>query len=182
MKLHDTLREAALAAGATLHLNKSAVRIDEEQGIVEFDDGTTVHGDVIIGADGVHSICRTRVSPQSKPFSSGKSAFRFLIPRQMVLDDPQTRPYAGTDGEMVMVYHADRRLVMYPTSDNSILNFVCIHPEVETESSATGNWNNNATKEMLLDVFRDFHEDFRAILQKSDEDSLKIWKLLDMVS
>ncbi|KPI35031.1 3-hydroxybenzoate 6-hydroxylase 1 [Cyphellophora attinorum] len=162
VKLHDALKEAATSAGATLHLSKSATRIDPHQGIVEFDDGTSANGD------------------DSKPFSSGKSAFRFLVPREAVLSDPQTKHYASTDGEMVIVYHADRRLVMYPTSDNSILNFVCIHPEEETASKATGDWNNDATKEMLLDVYRDFHQDFKSILNKSNAESLKIWKLLDM--
>jgi 2-polyprenyl-6-methoxyphenol hydroxylase-like FAD-dependent oxidoreductase len=182
VKLHDALKEAATSAGATLHLSKSATRIDPHHGIVEFEDGTSAHGDVIIGADGVHSISRNLVSEKSIPFSSGKSAFRFLVPREAVLSDPQTKPYASTDGEMVIVYHADRRLVMYPTSDNSILNFVCIHPEAETASKATGDWNNDATKEMLLDVYRDFHADFKSILNKSNAESLKIWKLLDMVS
>jgi 2-polyprenyl-6-methoxyphenol hydroxylase-like FAD-dependent oxidoreductase len=182
VKLHDALKEVATSAGAILHLSKSATRIDPHQGIVEFDDGTTANGDVIIGADGVHSISRKLVSEKSEPFSSGKSAFRFMVPREAVLSDPQTKPYASTDGEMVIVYHADRRLVMYPTSDNSILNFVCIHPEEETASKATGDWNNDATKEMLLDVYRDFHEDFKSILNKSNAESLKIWKLLDMVS
>jgi 2-polyprenyl-6-methoxyphenol hydroxylase-like FAD-dependent oxidoreductase len=157
------------------------VGVNKSSGTVSFEDGTNVSGDVIIGADGVHSVCRRQLSPGHQPFGSGKSAFRFMIPRQDVLSDPQTRPYAETDGELVMIYHSDRRMVMYPTSDNSILNFVCIHPEVETASTATSNWNNNATKSMLLEAYKDFSGDFKAILSKSNEDSLKIWKLLDMV-
>lgn len=181
VKLHNKLKDVAIASGASLHLSKAAVGIDKSAGKVTFDDGSFVLGDVIIGADGVHSITRRQLSPASQPFGSGKSAFRFLIPRESVLEDPQTRPYAETDGELVMVYHSDRRMVMYPTSNNSILNFVCIHPENETASTATGSWNNNATKSMLLDVYKDFSEDFKAILAKSNEESLKIWKLLDMV-
>jgi hypothetical protein len=72
-------------------------------------------------------------------------------------------------------------MVMYQTSDNKLLNFVCIHPESETAADSSGDWNNNATREMLLNVYRDFHEDFRAILAKVDEASLKLWRLLDMV-
>ena len=157
------------------------VSIDKDAGVVKLDDGTSVRGDIIIGADGVHSVTRRQFFSAHEPFGSGKSAFRFLIPRQAVLDDPKTRPYAETDGELVMIYHSDRRMVMYPTSDNSILNFVCIHPEAETASTATGNWNNNATKSLLLEVYKDFSDDFKAILAKSSEESLKIWKLLDMV-
>jgi 2-polyprenyl-6-methoxyphenol hydroxylase-like FAD-dependent oxidoreductase len=182
VKLHNKLKEVALAAGATINLGRSAVEVNKHDATVKFDDGSIAHGDLIIGADGVHSVCRNEVSEeQHRPFGSGKSAFRFMIPRDEVLNDLQTHPYAKTDGEMIMAFGSDRRLVMYPTSNNTILNFVCIHPESETESTATGSWNNKATKGMLLDVFKDFHEDFKAILSKSNEESLKIWKLLDMV-
>lgn len=70
---------------------------------------------------------------------------------------------------------------MYPTNDNTLLNFVCIHPEAETASVSTGDWNNRATRDMLLEVFKDFHSDLKAILGKVDESSLKVWRLLDMV-
>ena len=183
VKLHVALKEAALTAGATLRLATSIVGVDPQGGSVTTDDGSVIDADVVVGADGVHSVSRRFIAgADHRPFGSGKSAFRFLIPRQAVLDDPQTRRYAERDGELVMVYHTDRRLVMYPTSDNTLLNLVCIHPEAETASESSGDWNNKATRDMLLHVYADFHDDFRAILSKVDESSLKIWRLLDMVS
>ena len=183
VKLHTALKEAALKKGATLRLATPIISVDSQNGTVTTNDGSVIHADVVIGADGVHSLSRAVIAgADHKPFSSGKSAFRFMIPRQSVLDDPQTRPYAECDGEMVMVFHKDRRLVMYPTNDNTLLNLVCIHPEAETASASSGDWNNNATREMLLHVYRDFRDAFKAILSKVDESSLKIWRLLDMVS
>ncbi len=42
-----------------------------------------IRGDVILGADDVHSICRRKISGDKiKPVGSGKSAFRFLIDRK----------------------------------------------------------------------------------------------------
>jgi 2-polyprenyl-6-methoxyphenol hydroxylase-like FAD-dependent oxidoreductase len=180
VKLHTALKEAAQSAGAELRLATSVTAIDPESGVVTTNDGS-IDADVVVGADGVHSISRQLLGDQ-KPFSSGKSAFRFLIPRQAVLDDPQTRKYAEHDGDFMMVFHKDRRLVMYPTNDNTLLNFVCIHPEADTAAVSSGDWNNKATTKMLLHVYADFHEDFRAILSKAEESSLKIWRLLDMVS
>lgn len=177
------MKEAAVKEGATLRLATPVISIDPDGGSITTNDGSVIHADVIVGADGVHSVSRGQIAgPDHKPFGSGKSAFRFLIPRQSVLEDPQTRPYAECDGELVMVYHKDRRLVMYPTNDNTLLNLVCIHPEAETASTSSGDWNNNATKEMLFRVYDEFHEDFKSILNKVDESSLKIWRLLDMVS
>jgi 2-polyprenyl-6-methoxyphenol hydroxylase-like FAD-dependent oxidoreductase len=176
------LKEAAIDKGAVLNLATPITSIDAQSGSIRTGDGLEVRADAIIAADGVHSIARTQTfGEEHRPFSSGKSAFRFLIPRKSVEDDPQTRPYLTSDGELVMIYHKDRRLVMYPTSDNTLLNFVCIHPEAETASVSSGDWNNKATLDMLLAVYQDFHEDFKAILRKADESSLKIWTLLDMV-
>ncbi|KAK5085141.1 hypothetical protein LTR05_004420 [Lithohypha guttulata] len=181
VKVHNALKEQALKLGSQLNLHIPVVDVDPEDGIVKLSDGSTHQADVVVGADGVHSITRQIVVPgHPKPFSSGKSAFRFLIPRQLILDDPQTRPYVQNDGNLVMVMGSDRRLVMYPTSDNTLLNFVCIHPESETSSTSTGDWNNEANKDTLLTVFRDFHDDFLAILRKADEKSLKVWRLMDM--
>jgi hypothetical protein len=181
--LHNALKDAALKAGAVLKLSSPVAEVDPESGLVTLKDGTQNTADVIIGADGVHSITRKYVQGgrDKKPISSGKSAFRFLIPRQKVLDDPQTRRYAEDEGNLLMIMHSDRRVVMYPTSNNTLLNFVCIHPEAETAADSSGDWNNQATREMLLRVYRDYHEDFRAILAKADEESLKLWRLLDMV-
>ncbi|KAJ9653757.1 hypothetical protein H2198_007104 [Neophaeococcomyces mojaviensis] len=181
VKVHNALKETALKLGTQLNLANAVSEVNPEDGTVTLSDGSTHQADVVVGADGVHSVTRNTVVPgHPKPFSSGKSAFRFLIPKQAVLDDPQTRPYAEADGELAMVIGEDRRLVMYPTSDNTLLNFVCIHPENETSSASSGDWNNEATKDMLLTVYKNFHEDFLAILKKADEKSLKIWRLMDM--
>ena len=168
--------------GAELRLATPVVSVDAQSASVTTAEGLEIHADVVVGADGVHAVSRSLLAgADHQPFGSGKSAFRFLIPRQVVVDDPQTRPYAECDGELVMVYHQDRRIVMYPTSNNTLLNLVCIHPEAETGSASSGDWNNKATREMLLRVYEDFHDDFKAILTKVDESSLKIWTLLDMV-
>lgn len=84
------------------------------------------------------SVTRSKVPGGDKtPFSSGKSAFRFLVPRKAALDDPKTAKFAETHGELIIWYGTDRRVVMYPCDNNELLNFVCIHPgelsEVKTE-------------------------------------------------
>jgi len=182
--LHNALKDNAKELGVNLVLSSPVIDVEPESGTVIFQDGKKDQADVVIGADGVHSICRKRIpgGEEKKPISSGKSAFRFLIPRQVILDDPQTRSYAEQDGLLFMAFHSDRRMVMYSTRNNTQMNFVCIHPDEETAEVSSGDWNTKATKDLLLKVMKDFHPDFKAILSKVDESSLKIWKLLDMVS
>jgi 2-polyprenyl-6-methoxyphenol hydroxylase-like FAD-dependent oxidoreductase len=183
IKVHAALKDQAVKMGADLLLGKAVTQVDPATGSIKLVDGSHATADVVIGADGVHSVCRkAMVGDDWTPFSSGKSAFRFLVARRTLLDDPRTRKYVEQDGELVIVYDGDRRLVMYPTSDNAVVNFVCIHPEEETSATSSGNWDNKANKDLLLKVFEKFHDDFHAVLEKVDENSLKVWRLMDMVS
>ncbi|TIA66558.1 FAD/NAD(P)-binding domain-containing protein [Aureobasidium pullulans] len=144
------------------------------------DNDESVEGDVIIGADGVFSAARTKVKGgHLRPFSSGKSAFRFLVKKQDALDDPLTRKFAERDGELVMFLGPDSKIVAYPCKNNELLNFVCIHPSEKTSAPAD-DWNTGGSKKALLDVYADFDESARALLSKSDPASLKVWQLLDM--
>ena len=181
VRLHTALKERALEMGARLNVDCAVIGVDTATATIDLKDGRTVKGDVIVGADGVNSITRSKIpGGDIKPFGSGKSAFRFLVPREDVKNDPQTAKFLQSEGELVMAYGPDRRVVMYPTNDNTLLNFVCIHPQSESEKSSSGDWNNSTSKELLLEVYKDWHEDFRALLNKVDENSLKIWRLLDM--
>lgn len=88
------------------------------------------HLEILCNADTANkSITRQEVVGDSiRPFASGKSAFRFLIPRQRIADNPATSTLAGRDGYMTLWIGDDKRLVMYPCSNNTIMNFAAIHP------------------------------------------------------
>jgi 2-polyprenyl-6-methoxyphenol hydroxylase-like FAD-dependent oxidoreductase len=183
--LHNNLKLAALSpkANGTVNLKTSSkvVTIDAASASITLEDGTKIEGDVIIGADGVHSVARAYISGGGhKPFGSGKSAFRFLIPRQTALDDPITRQLVDTDGELSIWYANDRRVVLYQTSDNSVLNFVCIHPEAETSDEAGEGWNQVGNLDRLLQVYETFDPALLRLLSKAEPQSIKVWKLLDM--
>ena len=61
-----------------------------------------------------------------------------MVPRQSALDDQKTAEFAQISGELIIWYGPDRRVVMYPCSDNTMLNFVCIHPRDESEAKTDG--------------------------------------------
>jgi 2-polyprenyl-6-methoxyphenol hydroxylase-like FAD-dependent oxidoreductase len=120
---------------AKLETKSRVASIDVSNATLVLENGSTFHGDVVIGADGVHSKTRLAVpGGHIKPFSSGKSAFRFLIPRKTLLEDPLTRDFVGNEGLLIMFIAEDRRFVMYPCSNNELLNFVVIHPSGESEA------------------------------------------------
>lgn len=153
--------------------------MDAAKATITLKDGTTIQGDLILGADGVHSVTRDIVAGRHLPtHGSGKSAFRFLIKKQAALDDPLVAPYFQSEGDLTIWYGIDRRLVVYPTTNNTLLNFVCIHPENESDGGET--WNKTASREQMLKIYEDFDPAMLALIKKADPETLKVWKLLDM--
>lgn len=82
-------------------------------------DGTTIHADIIVGADGVHSVAAEAVLGRKvKPVKPVHANFcyRFLIPADVVEADPDTRFYnQERDGQTRLMAHHDgkRRIVSY---------------------------------------------------------------------
>jgi len=183
--LHDALKKAATFSEgngipAKLHTSSRVVDVDVKSGTVFLEDGRKVQGDIVIGSDGVHSVTRKKVvQTDIKPHGSGKSAFRFLISRKAAQDDPVTSKFVQKPGELIIWYGPDRRVVVYPTTNNELLNFVCIHPESESEAGDDA-WNTRGNYEKMLQVYEGFDPALLALLKKADVDGLKVWKLLDM--
>lgn len=94
--LHDELKRMAFDKDGPgkppkLRLKTEATGYDPEAGVVKLSDGSEVKGDLIIGADGIHSKAVEYVIGKTVPaVPSGSSCFRFLIQTQDLLDDPVT--------------------------------------------------------------------------------------------
>lgn len=191
VKLHSELKRLATTEEGkgkpvVLRLRSRVVDVDAQRGIVTLHGGEMIQSDIIVGADGVHSRTRAKISGAEnlKPFGSGKSAFRFLIPREKALADPETKKFAEKEGHLLMVFARDRRVVIYPTSDNTLLNFVNIHPTSESQvnpgESGSSDWQNQGNTRNMLEVFKDFEPAMIKLLSMADEETLKVWELLDM--
>jgi 2-polyprenyl-6-methoxyphenol hydroxylase-like FAD-dependent oxidoreductase len=191
ISLHSELKRMATTEDekgrpATLNIRSRVVDVNPHEGTVTLESGEKVHGDVIVGADGVHSKTRTLIpgAENTKTFGSGKSAFRFLIPRERALADPETRRFAEVEGELLMFMGQDRRIVIYPTSNNTLLNFVNIHPtsesQVPSEEPNSSDWQNDGNKNKMLQIYKDFDPAVLKLLAMADEETLKVWELLDM--
>lgn len=106
----------------SLHL-ASRVVAARADGSVDLEDGTRHHADLVVGADGLHSVIRSVVTGDkhqdgisAKP--SGMSAFRFLIPTDLLKDDPQFQNLLKVKGLGSTVFadtkhSTERHLVWY---------------------------------------------------------------------
>lgn len=112
-----------------IHTGCEIKSVNEDTNTVTLADGTTVKADVIIGADGVHSLTRKVVfgeSYQEQP--SALSCFRFLIPTKSLEEDSETRVFVEKPGTMMDLVGPDRRIILYPCSQDEYLNVLPIVP------------------------------------------------------
>ncbi len=167
MSLQELLKQLAVSDGAgipvTIHTSSRVVEVDTGKGRVTLESGETVTADVVIGADGIYvrdENCPRRDSgvkanlacwqsktrdhiKETRLFGSGKAAFRFLLPRELAKADPITAPLVDHKNTLVIWYSADRRIVMYPCNNNTLLNFVCIHPDSESHAARSDGENSH---------------------------------------
>ena len=93
-------------------------RQDDDSATVVFADGTTATADVVIGADGIHSVLQGFVVAPAEPVFSEVVAYRGLVPR---LD---TYP-AGT---IRMWMGQGRHFLVFPVRAGQLLNYVGFVP------------------------------------------------------
>ncbi|KAI9874186.1 MAG: hypothetical protein M1830_010092 [Pleopsidium flavum] len=187
--IHNSLKIASTSPEGDgppvkLHTKARVADVDVDSSTLLFEDGSKVSGDCIIGADGVKSITRTKVH-DTKPFPSGKSAYRFLVERSKALCNPLTADLVSREGDFSIWYGRDRRIWMYTTQFNELLNFVCMHPdslsEVSDSKEAFGEAGNKAdNKANMMEIFKDFDPRVLALLELAEPPSVRLWQLYDM--
>jgi salicylate hydroxylase len=129
---HDLLKalyNRSLELGADINVNSRVVDIDFEQGIVLLQNGESIQGDLVVGADGLHSLCRKKLFKDEAPEYTGDIAFRVLLniadlPQedpdfQRLLQDPQVNYWLGPSG------HA----IVYILKGGKQINLVAIAPD-----------------------------------------------------
>lgn len=73
---------SAALPGGTLHTGHRCVAVsqDERTAQVTFDNGVSVEADVVVGADGLHSVVQGQVTEAKPPVFSGRISYRGVLP------------------------------------------------------------------------------------------------------
>lgn len=97
--LHSELRNMALKDDGSgvkvdLHLGVKIVRVDVEEAEIEMEDGKVWKGDLLVGADGIHSCVRRAALGFDKAEESedgGWDIFRWLLDTRFVDEDAELK-------------------------------------------------------------------------------------------
>ncbi|KAL9120672.1 MAG: hypothetical protein Q9187_002771 [Circinaria calcarea] len=162
---------------ATLRLGAKVAGVREQEGMIELQDGSLHQADLIVAADGLHSVVRSAVlKRESKATASGLSAFRFLIPTERLKGDPTFEKILKWKGPGVTLLADttdtinERHLVWYDCHGGDVQNLVGIHP---TRAEPDG--GEEDIKASLLEEFQHFSPDFVKILNIAED--VKVWPL-----
>ncbi|KAL4914675.1 hypothetical protein BDW62DRAFT_204430 [Aspergillus aurantiobrunneus] len=178
--LHGALKEQALQR-AEIHTGCEIVAIDTSTArpSVTLDDGRVFHGDLLIGADGLQSILRKEIAPNAPPPTpADKSCFRWLLPAGDLRQLPVTNDVVRRGALMEWAAPGKARLVMYPCSNNEVLNLVAFMPTSQVGRLGEG-WEASGNKAVLVSGFADFCPAVRELVGRAGDD-LKMWQLYDM--
>ncbi|KAJ7512399.1 FAD/NAD(P)-binding domain-containing protein [Mycena galericulata] len=184
--LHDELKRLAIGEGegppAQLHLDSKVVACDPDAGTITIANGETIHADVVIGADGIHSVVRTSIlGHPEKALASGLSCFRCLL-NAADLNQPSDLDWLrnGISGGRLVVWRGGpglRLLFIYPVREGTLINFFCIFTDPDQDKP---DWTPTATREDILDTFKDFHPKFLRILDLPVVSPVLKWRLKTM--
>jgi salicylate hydroxylase len=143
------------------------VRQDDDAAYLTFGDGSTVEADVVIGADGIHSVVRGAVVGTTRATYSGLCAWRCLIPAD---NAPE---FALRPVHTIWIGHG-RHVVHYPIRNREWVNAVVVTP---TETWVEESWTAAGAVEDLVAEFEGWDDKLVKLLSASP--TVGRWALLE---
>lgn len=168
--LHAGLAEAALdpvgpGQPVDLRLNTAVVGVEPDAGIVVTEDGSRLHADLVIAADGIHSSVRHAIWGPDTPVDSGDVAYRALIPRATIEASPELLEIAS-DPVLTVWLGPDKHVVQYYVRGRSVLNVVACVPAV---TAALESWTGAGDTKDLLASIEGWDDRVRALVGAAPE-------------
>lgn len=141
---------------------------------ITFQDGSVASAHLVIGCDGIHSTIRSEFAID-RPTYSGRIAYRGLL------------PLAGTDIAASWPYPSwtvswlapDKHLLVFPVSQNRLLNVVAFVTKLENEiGGLKESWKSSAPRSDLEHEYEGWTENVQNIIHAMTSTVSK-WKLND---
>ncbi|MFI1506148.1 FAD-dependent monooxygenase [Streptomyces sp. NPDC020597] len=155
--LLDSLKTAVPSERVRLGARCTAVDVRKNVVLLRFADGSQVEADIVIGADGVHSVVRGAVTEPSPPTYSGICAFRTIVPARAA-------PGFALRRAQTLWLGPGRHFVHYPVAGGQAVNVVAFAPAGNYTDES---WSATATIEEFQTEFADWDPRTAASMYRS---------------
>ncbi|SEK51143.1 salicylate hydroxylase [Roseovarius azorensis] len=160
--LIGVLADGARAAGVRLRLmQKVAETVGGAPAQVQLANGASLSADLIIGADGLHSVVRRALNGASEPLFTRQVAWRATVPNQ-----------SGRGPEAQVHMGPLRHVVSYPLRGGRMINLVAVQ---ERAAWAEESWSQKDDPMALRAAFGDFGSEVKNLLEAVEE--VHLWGL-----
>lgn len=168
---HQILVEEAYRQGVNVQLDSFVTKIDFERPAVHIRGKPDLTADLIIGADGLKSVCREALLGRADPpYLTGDLAYRMIVPADDMKKDPLTRELVEKPNINYWM-GPDMHAVSYLLRGGNLYNVVIAVPDnlPEDLNQAPGDL------EEMHALFENWDPQFRAVLKLTKETSK--WRL-----
>ena len=124
------------------------------------DDSEATQLDVLIGADGIHSVVRNAMFGAESPRFTGVVAFRAVVPTERVKDVPNIQAFTKWWGAT-----PESQIVTFPLNQG---RDTFIFATTAQDSWHEESWTTPGSVDELRGFYADFHPDARALLDACD--------------
>jgi salicylate hydroxylase len=165
--LHAVLLRATGDTPIRLGARCVGVRQDEHHAAVVLDDGREIEGDVVIGADGIHSSVRAALFGPESPTFTGNICWRTLIPIERIgpgIVTPDVTMWQGPRGHVVT----------YFVRAGALLNVVAV---MESSQWVEESWNTRSSRAELAEAYRGWHPRLLELFSAAED--VYRWGLFD---
>jgi salicylate hydroxylase len=145
----DVVKLGARCVGVETHAQVASAR---------FTDGTEIEADVIVGADGIHSVVRASLFGPDAPRFTGKICWRFLVPVDAVPGG-----LATTDNTTWLGPHG--AVVVYLVRRGELVNVVAHY---DNDSWTEESWIRECDPAEAIENYRGWHESLLRLFSASE--------------
>lgn len=166
--LHDVLRQAALDQGANIHLGHAVQSLSQTDKKVSIQcRDKTYSGDIVIGADGIHSAVREALFGAQAPRFTGQTAWRGLVKASDI--------HSGTIPPDANAWLGPRRhFVSYYVRGGELINFVAVE---ERDNWTDEGWNHTGSIDDVKRAFSGWDPRIKTLLGACE--TCHLWGLFD---
>lgn len=172
--IHLLAKKAELDPLINLHKEASVTDFSQDGIQVEIKANNTIYaGDLLIGADGIHSLVRSKLHKFEAPRFTGHLAWRGLV-------NTHSLPEGLIDRSANVWLGKNKHFVHYPVKNGRLINCVGVVDQTEKSNHwQLESWLESGDKEEFQNDFADWHPTIQTLIHHLDSNSCFKWALYD---